>query len=76
MQLSRREFLKAAAAIGLTAAEFSKIQQAVAGNGDPPVIWLQGQVVPAARYHSSTVSIMPPSIVFCSTQSALNTTPV
>lgn len=43
MQLSRREFLKAAAAIGLTAAEFSKIQQAVAGNGDPPVIWLQGQ---------------------------------
>lgn len=43
MQLSRREFLKAAAALGLTAAEFSRIQEAVAGNGDPPVIWLQGQ---------------------------------
>jgi hydrogenase small subunit len=43
MQLSRREFLKAAAALGITAAEFSKIQEAVAGNGDPPVIWLQGQ---------------------------------
>jgi hydrogenase small subunit len=43
MQLSRREFLKAAAALGLTAVEFSKIQEAVASNGDPPVIWLQGQ---------------------------------
>src|SRR5512137_2018833 len=43
MQLSRREFLKAAAALGITAAEFSRIQEAVAGNGDPPVIWLQGQ---------------------------------
>ena len=43
MHLSRREFLKAAAALGITAAEFSAIKEAVAGNGDPPVIWLQGQ---------------------------------
>jgi hydrogenase small subunit len=43
MQLSRREFLKAAAAITVTAAEFSRIQEALAGNGDAPVIWLQGQ---------------------------------
>ncbi len=47
MKLSRREFLKgvtlAAGAMGLKAAGILEISQAIAGTGDPPVIWLQGQ---------------------------------
>ena len=43
MQLSRREFLKTAAAVTVATVEFAKVQEALAGNGDPPVIWLQGQ---------------------------------
>ena len=42
MNLSRREFLKAAAAATVLTVELSKVEKAVAGNGDTPVIWLQG----------------------------------
>jgi hydrogenase small subunit len=42
MHLTRREFLKAAA-MTVATVEFTKLQEAVAGSGDPPVIWLQGQ---------------------------------
>lgn len=42
MYLSRRDFLKAAAALGVaTTVNLSAIRTALAGNGDPPVIWLQ-----------------------------------
>ena len=43
MNLSRREFLKAAAAVGIVGAEFSALKKTLAGPGDAPVIWLQGQ---------------------------------
>jgi len=47
MKVTRREFLKAAAAmagvLGLKAAGLLKLQEALAAPGAPPVIWLQGQ---------------------------------
>lgn len=44
MRMSRRDFLKLAGATGIAAAlPFSLIEKALAGNGDPRVIWLQGQ---------------------------------
>jgi hydrogenase small subunit len=42
MNLSRREFLKAAAAATVLTVELTKVEKALAGNGDTPVIWLQG----------------------------------
>ncbi len=41
MQLSRRDFLKAAA-VFLTAAEFVDLHKAMAGYGAPSVIWIEG----------------------------------
>ena len=47
MKISRRDFLKAvsvaAGALGLEASGMLKLQEVLAGNGLPPVIWLQGQ---------------------------------
>ncbi|MEJ5260077.1 MAG: hypothetical protein WHS88_07810 [Anaerohalosphaeraceae bacterium] len=44
MRLSRRDFLKIAGAAGITSVlPLDLIQKAMAGNGDPRVIWLQGQ---------------------------------
>lgn len=44
MRFTRREFLKLAGAVGVTTAlPLGTIQKAFAGNGDPRVIWLQGQ---------------------------------
>jgi hydrogenase small subunit len=44
MRLSRRDFLKLAGATGvLTALPIDLINKALGGNGDPRVIWLQGQ---------------------------------
>ena len=43
MRLSRRDFLKLASAFGITATvPLEWISKALAGNGLPPVIWLQG----------------------------------
>jgi len=42
MQISRRDFLKAAA-VFLTATQVAGLKKALAGYGLPPVIWLQGQ---------------------------------
>jgi hydrogenase small subunit len=42
MNLNRRDFLKAAA-LSLTASEILKLNEVLAGVGDPPVLWLQGQ---------------------------------
>ena len=42
MNLSRREFLKAAAAATVLTVELTKVEKALAGNGNTPVIWLQG----------------------------------
>jgi hydrogenase small subunit len=42
MQLTRRDFFKAAA-VFLTAAELMDLHKAMAGYGAPPVIWLDGQ---------------------------------
>jgi hydrogenase small subunit len=42
--MSRREFLKLAAVVGTGAAvNLTVVEKALAGNGDPRVIWLQGQ---------------------------------
>jgi hydrogenase small subunit len=47
MIISRREFFKAAAGmagvLGLQASGLMKLQEALAGSGNPSVIWLQGQ---------------------------------
>ncbi len=44
MRLSRRDFLKLAGAVGIASTiPLRSIQKALAGNGDPRVIWLQGQ---------------------------------
>ena len=44
MRLSRRDFLKLAGAVGVASTiPISTIQKALAGTGDPRVIWLQGQ---------------------------------
>lgn len=44
MRLSRRDFLKIAGATGITTVlPLETITKALAGNGDPRVIWLQGQ---------------------------------
>ena len=47
MNISRRDFLKAvsvaAGALGLEASGMLKLQEVLAANGLPPVIWLQGQ---------------------------------
>ena len=47
MRISRRDFLRAATlsatAIGLNASSLLKLQEALAGVGDAPVIWLEGQ---------------------------------
>ena len=44
MRLSRRDFLKLAGAVGVASTlSFSTIEKALAGTGDPRVIWLQGQ---------------------------------
>jgi hydrogenase small subunit len=44
MRLSRRDFLKLAGASGaLSALPLDLINKAFGGNGDPRVIWLQGQ---------------------------------
>jgi hydrogenase small subunit len=47
MRVTRREFLKVAAgmagALGLEIKGLIKLQEAIAGSGDPAVIWLQGQ---------------------------------
>ena len=44
MRMSRREFLKLATVVGTGAAvNLSLLERALAGNGDPRVIWLQGQ---------------------------------
>ena len=42
MQLTRRDFFKAAA-VFLSAAELMDLHKAMAGYGAPPVIWLDGQ---------------------------------
>jgi hydrogenase small subunit len=42
MKLNRRDFLKAAAAT-VAASELVTLDKVLAGHGDPPVIWLQGQ---------------------------------
>lgn len=48
MHISRRDFLRlasaAAVALGLTPLDLLKVEQALAGDGGPPVIWLQGAV--------------------------------
>lgn len=44
MNFSRRDFLKLAGAVGITSIiPIDIIQKAMGGNGDPRVIWLQGQ---------------------------------
>lgn len=44
MNLSRRDFLKLAGAVGVASTiPIQTIQKALGGNGDPRVIWLQGQ---------------------------------
>lgn len=44
MNLSRRDFLKIAGAVGIASTiPIETIQKALGGNGDPRVIWLQGQ---------------------------------
>ncbi|MFI4912170.1 MAG: hydrogenase small subunit [Sedimentisphaeraceae bacterium JB056] len=44
MRLSRREFLKLASATGVAMTmPFAAVEKALAGSGDPRVIWLQGQ---------------------------------
>ena len=44
MRISRREFLKLAAGLGAAATvNLTFLEKALAGNGDPRVIWLQGQ---------------------------------
>lgn len=44
MRLTRRDFLKIASAAGITSVfSLDLINKALAGNGDPRVIWLQGQ---------------------------------
>ena len=44
MRMSRRDFLKLTAAVGALAATDSVyIDKALAGNGDPRMVWLQGQ---------------------------------
>ena len=44
MRLSRREFLKLAGAVGVASTlPIVTLEKALAGNGDPRVIWLQGQ---------------------------------
>jgi hydrogenase small subunit len=47
MEISRRDFLKASAAItaalGLTASGLIKLQRVMAAEGSPAVVWLQGQ---------------------------------
>jgi len=44
MRLSRREFLKLAASVGAAATvNLASLEKALGGNGDPRVIWLQGQ---------------------------------
>lgn len=44
MRLSRREFLKLVGAVGAAATlPIVTLEKALAGNGDPRVIWLQGQ---------------------------------
>ncbi len=44
MRLSRREFLKLAGAVGIASTlPIVTLEKALAGNGDPRVIWLQGQ---------------------------------
>jgi len=44
MRLSRREFLKLAGAVGVAATlPIVTLEKALAGTGDPRVIWLQGQ---------------------------------
>lgn len=44
MRLSRREFFKLVGGLGAASlVSFTKVQEALAGHGDPRVIWLQGQ---------------------------------
>ena len=47
MEISRRDFLKAsaaiAAALGLTSSRLIKLQKVMAAEGTQPVVWLQGQ---------------------------------
>ncbi len=44
MRLSRRDFLKLAGAVGVASTiPTATLEKALAGNGDPRVIWLQGQ---------------------------------
>jgi len=44
MRLSRRDFIKLAASLGAAASvNLTFLEKALAGNGDPRVIWLQGQ---------------------------------
>jgi hydrogenase small subunit len=44
MRLTRREFVKLAAGLGVASAvNLTFLEKALAGNGDPRVIWLQGQ---------------------------------
>jgi len=47
MKITRRDFLKASAAIAgalaLKASGLMQLQKAMAAGGGPPVIWLQGQ---------------------------------
>lgn len=44
MRLSRRDFLKLAGAVGVASTiPMVTLEKALAGNGDPRVIWLQGQ---------------------------------
>lgn len=44
MRLTRRDFLKVASCTGVMAAlPLAVVEKALAGNGDPRVIWLQGQ---------------------------------
>ncbi len=44
MRLSRRDFLKLAGAVGVASTlPIVTLEKALAGNGDPRVIWLQGQ---------------------------------